>query len=448
VAGIDGTIGGRIEKARRRKGWHQRDLADRVGRSESWVSQVERGVIPLDSVSLAERIAQVLGVTVDHILAFDIRYAGAAVIARSSRSQFPPPPSPRVLAPDPESSEIVLRRTFTLGSLAGLTSAVAGLSPDAQAQVCRPPGGTVDQATVDELRSIGASYRRSYKSFPASALVPVAHGQLQLATSLRPKAQPARLRNSLLAHMAEMASLAAVLLSLDLGDQQQADAYMDLGFQIAKEIGSAELSALILGGRAFGTSYAGDPEGGLDYALAAVDAADRGASVRMRAWTNAVASEMYSSTGDEYGFRSCMEASRTLLSATADDERWGGIAWFDLSKADAYEGSDLVRLGRFDEALPSLDQAIDRLSPDMLRHRCTAFISRAEAHAGAGHIDQACEDGHAALDLVEQVQHRETLRRVTDLHRTLRNRRTAGTRSLGEHLIDTRTALKATGGAR
>ncbi|MFE4831418.1 hypothetical protein [Streptomyces sp. NPDC056672] len=337
----------------------------------------------------------------------------------------------------------MLRRSFALGSLAGLTAAVAGLSPDARAQVHRSRSGTLDQAMVDELRSIGAGYRRSYKSFPASALVPVAHGQLQLVTSLKPKTQPAQLRTSLLAHMAEMAALAAVLLSLDLGDQEQADAYMDLGFQIAREIGSVELSALILAGRAFGTSYGGDPDAGLDYALAAVDAAERGASVRMRAWTNAVASEMYSSTGDEHGFRSSIEASRSLLSGSLDDERWGGIAWFDLSKADAYEGSDLVRLGRYEEALPSLDQAIDRLSPEMLRHRCTAFISRAEAHAGAGHVDQACEDGHAALDLVEQVQHGETLRRVTELHRTLRGSGTAGTRSLSEHLIETRTQLKA-----
>lgn len=443
MTGINSTIGERIEKGRRRKGWHQRDLAERVGRSESWGSQVERGVIALDSVSLAERIAQVLGLAVDYVLAFDVRYAGAAATAPSSRSHMPSPSSPRALAPDPESSEAVLRRTFTLGSLAGLTGAVAGLSPDAQAQISRPPGGTVDRATVEELRSIGASYRRSYKSFPASTLVPVAHGQLQLVTSLKPKTHRAQLRNSLLAHMAEMASLAAVLLSLDLGDQEQADAYMDLGFQIAKEIGSAELSALILGGRAFRTSYGGDPEGGLDYALAAVDAAGRGASVQMLAWTNAVASEMYSSTGDEYGFRSSMEASRTLLSGSMDDERWGGIAWFDLSKADAYEGSNLVRLGRFEEALPSLNQAIDRLSPEMLRHRCTAFVSRAEAHAGAGRVDEACADGHAALDLVEQVQHRETLRRVTDLHRSLRGSRTAGTRSLGEHVIDTRSLLKA-----
>lgn len=355
--------------------------------------------------------------------------------------------SPSALSADAESSEVVLRRSFTLGSLAGLTAAIAGLSPDARAQVSRPSGGNVDRTTVDEFRSIGASYRRSYKSFPASSLVPVAHDQVQLVISLRPKDYPLHLRNSLLAHMAEMASLAAVLLSLDLGDQEQADAYMDLGYQIAKEISSPELAALILGGRAFRTSYSGDPEGGLDYALAAVGAAERGASKRMRAWTNAVASEMYSSTGDEYGFRSSMEEARALLSGPMDDERWGGIAWFDLSKADAYEGSDLVRLGRHAEALSCLDQAIERLSPEMLRHRCTAYISRAEAHAGAHNVEAACEDGHAALELVAQVQHQETLRRVTELHRRLRIHKTTDTRSLGEHVLDTRALLKTTGRA-
>ncbi|MDH6575588.1 class I SAM-dependent methyltransferase [Kitasatospora sp. MAP5-34] len=59
---------------------------------------------------------------------------------------------------------------------------------------------------------------------------------------------------------------------------------MDLGYGIAKEIDSPELASLILGGRAFNASYGGDPEGGLDYALAAVDHAERGAPTRME-WT-------------------------------------------------------------------------------------------------------------------------------------------------------------------
>ena len=442
MAEIDRLIGERIRKARKRKGWAQGFLGDLVERSESWVSQVERGVLSLDSVETAERLAGLLGESAPYLLAFDVRYPTTGLDAPSLRSHMPSPPSPRAARPDAESSDAVLRRTFNLGAIAGLTTALAGFSPDAKAQT-GPPRGTVDRQTVAELRSIGASYRRSYKSFPAATLVPVAHSQIDLVMSLRPKDQPAELRDSLLTHMAEMSALAACLLALDLADRKTADSYMVLGFEIAKEIDSPELLGLILGGRAFNTSYGGDPESGLDYALAAVDHAERGASRRMLAWTHAVASEMYASTGDERGFGSSLEDARTLLSGPMDDERWGGIAWFDLSKADAYEGSDLVRLGRYDDALPSLDQAIDRLSPEMLRHRCTAYISRAEANAGAEHVEAACADGHAALELVEKVQHRETLRRVSELHRALRPHRTAAVRSLGEHLIDTRTLLKA-----
>ncbi|MDR6318969.1 helix-turn-helix domain-containing protein [Actinoplanes couchii] len=450
MAEIDKIIGRRIEKGRRRKGLLQHELGAVVGRSESWVSQVERGVTALDSVSMAERMARALGLPVGHVLAFDMRYTTSSAPQQTrspgpvTEGQHGPSSGPSA---DTESSETVLRRSFTLGSLAGLTAAIAGLSPDARSQIRRPSGGILDQATVNELRSIGASYRRSYKSFPASSLVPVAHDQVQLVVSLRPKDQPAYLRNSLLAHLAEMAALASALQSLDLGDPGQADAYMDLGYQVAKEIESSELAALILAGRAFRASFRGDSVDGLDYALAAVDTAGRGASRRMRAWTNAVASEMYSGTGDMHGFRTCLEQARILLSGPMDDERWGGIAWFDLSKADAYEGSDLVRLGCYAEALPALDKALELLSPEMLRHRGTACISRAEAHAGAGNVEAACEDGHAALLLVAQVQHRETLRRVTALHRTLRAHKTAGTRSLGEHLIDTRTLLKTSGSA-
>ncbi|GAA2252880.1 hypothetical protein GCM10010232_46740 [Streptomyces amakusaensis] len=169
---IDKVVGGRVEKARRRRGWHQRDLGAAIGRSESWVSQVERGVAALDSLAMAERISRVLGLTVDHVLAFDVRCP--------VRPPTPPSPVPSVAAPsDAAGSEAVLRRAFALGSLAGLATAVTGLSSDAQAQISRPPGSGVSPATADELLSIGASYRRSYRSFPASSLVPVAHHQVQ-----------------------------------------------------------------------------------------------------------------------------------------------------------------------------------------------------------------------------------------------------------------------------
>ncbi|MFC0038491.1 helix-turn-helix domain-containing protein [Actinomadura rayongensis] len=49
----DKMVGQRIAVARRRRGLAQIQFADMIGRSESWVSKVETGVIRLDNLSLA-----------------------------------------------------------------------------------------------------------------------------------------------------------------------------------------------------------------------------------------------------------------------------------------------------------------------------------------------------------------------------------------------------------
>ncbi|GAB2699721.1 helix-turn-helix domain-containing protein [Kitasatospora kifunensis] len=441
---IDREVGRRINRARLRKGWDQAYLGDLVGRSESWISKVERGQLALDSVQMAGRLAELLGVDAPHLLALDLRYPNW------QRGQLPVNshvPSRPTTAPGGDAEgEPVLRRAFALGTLAGLSSAYAALSPDARDQLAaRTQRGRVDRRALRELGTISRSIRRAYSSFPARALLPVAHDQIELALSLRPREQPQAERFALLNHMAEMAALAGGMLTLDLGDFEGADAYMTFAQQLARETGNAEIRALILGGRAFVESrHGGDQDDALDFALAAVDHAGRGASVRTRAWTHAVCSEMYASCGDEAGFRSALDTARTLLSGPVDDDhRWSGFSWFDLSKADGYEGGDLVAMGRWREALPALDQALQRLPEPMLRHRGTAHVGRAEAYAGAGEVVAACADGHAALDLVAQVQHKDTLRRVTQLHRSLRaSAPSPAVRALGEHVLDIRTIVK------
>src|SRR5712691_6496639 len=52
--------GQRIARARRRRGLSQATLAGLVGRSESWLSQVERGKRSIDSHTVLTHMAQVL----------------------------------------------------------------------------------------------------------------------------------------------------------------------------------------------------------------------------------------------------------------------------------------------------------------------------------------------------------------------------------------------------
>src|SRR4029434_10700453 len=57
-------IGERIAIYRRRRGLTQLVLAGLIGRSESWLSQVERGIRPIDRLSVLIEIAHVLKVIV------------------------------------------------------------------------------------------------------------------------------------------------------------------------------------------------------------------------------------------------------------------------------------------------------------------------------------------------------------------------------------------------
>lgn len=52
-------------EARRREGWTQAELGARLGRSESWVSQVERGARRVDRMSVRWAIAETIGVRLE-----------------------------------------------------------------------------------------------------------------------------------------------------------------------------------------------------------------------------------------------------------------------------------------------------------------------------------------------------------------------------------------------
>jgi transcriptional regulator with XRE-family HTH domain len=68
-------LGARIAAYRRRRGLSQAALAGLVGRSESWLSQVERGVRSVDRLSVLLDLARVLGVDVQALTGKPWQYA-------------------------------------------------------------------------------------------------------------------------------------------------------------------------------------------------------------------------------------------------------------------------------------------------------------------------------------------------------------------------------------
>jgi transcriptional regulator with XRE-family HTH domain len=72
---VEGPIGDRIRIYRRRRGLSQKELAGLIARSESWLSQVERGVRSVDRFSVLVDIAQVLKTNVQTLAGTRMEYA-------------------------------------------------------------------------------------------------------------------------------------------------------------------------------------------------------------------------------------------------------------------------------------------------------------------------------------------------------------------------------------
>jgi transcriptional regulator with XRE-family HTH domain len=78
VGGPSFSLGERVALLRRRRGLSQVELGSLIGRSESWVSQVERGARRLDRLSVLRKVADALEVPVTDLQASADAGAGSA----------------------------------------------------------------------------------------------------------------------------------------------------------------------------------------------------------------------------------------------------------------------------------------------------------------------------------------------------------------------------------
>lgn len=72
---VSASIGQRVAIARRRRGLSQTVVANLIGRSESWLSQVERGIRSVDRLPVLMDLAEVLHVEVEALLGRPWKYA-------------------------------------------------------------------------------------------------------------------------------------------------------------------------------------------------------------------------------------------------------------------------------------------------------------------------------------------------------------------------------------
>jgi transcriptional regulator with XRE-family HTH domain len=413
-----------VRRLRNAAGLSQRELAKLCGYTREYVSMAERP----GNIASRELVR-----ALDTALNAD----GSLLELRSrAKAEQQACREENLTDPDPSGQPDMPRRTFVLASMAN------GLFLRRR-DVSDSPSVAVPLA--DQLQTVATIYRNAYSSVPASQLLGAAREHFNLVLSLRPGDQPSPIRKRLLTTAGEMAALAMPVLGLNLGRWAEAGQYLEVGFRAAREAENIDLESIIWSCRAFHAAYGmGDLLSARDFADEAIATGQVGATATTRGWAAAVASERYADLGDAATSLHRLEQARTALSQ--DDERpWSGMGEFNDVKIVAYEGGNYSRLKRHKEAVRVLDVALDSLDKTMLRHRCTAYIDRAEAQAASGDVDAACADASSALVLAAETQHADTVWRAKKLARsTLISGGTAG-RQLWQDVLAAQAATVAEG---
>lgn len=290
--------------------------------------------------------------------------------------------------------------------------------------------------TVADLEVLVGSYRRAYAGTAGvTDLLPVATGLMHVLTDLGRRGRWSGDRARLASLVGQTAVLAGLLHLMGHRDFDDARRLYNLALRSAYDAEDWDLASYVLGSLSF--EAVSDQRSADARALrdAAWDLACRRANPRTRAWVAALGSELHARDGDEVASRLMLDDAYTAMAQTRDEPSWKGVGRFDEARLDAYEGGNLVLLGRYEAAARRLRQSLARLDPARLKHRSTLSADLAMALVHLGEIDEACTRASDALTLATAISHRESVDRVRRAHtHLLRWRSHPAVRELTERL--------------
>lgn len=384
-------LGERVAELRRRRGLSQKDLALEMGRSESWVSQVERDVLPVERVSVLQSLADALGASV------------------------------RELRPDAVPSEA--RDESAPDELAALRLAITG----------HPALGTLLNTAppcVVDLKSLRASVAEAWRLTHASQFSDLAPMLSPLLSDLEAAARTSRGRRK--AGVAQLLTSAYQAASAAFARQDEADAAWvaaDRATLWAEDAGDP--LAAVAGGFRMGHAF---------LTLRRLDQAEHVAlqaitALRPMAERSDCAPETLSLYGamhlllavvharetDRAATREAIAAARTIAKQLGSDRNDYNTE-FGPTNVELLAVSTAVDLGDAGEAL-DLAAAVDAsvLSPE---RQSRLFIDVARAHVQRRHIGEAVAALLDAEQLApEQVQTHVLVRQIVSDLLSLAGRR-------------------------
>jgi tetratricopeptide (TPR) repeat protein len=276
----------------------------------------------------------------------------------------------------------------------------------------------VSEATVHNLDSVTAAYRRMYHTVAAHDLIDDVAQHAQTTAGFWRRTADPELRRSLAAAASEITMLAGRMSFFDLGRPSQAEPYYQDALEAAQEAQDRPLQAVVLGNKSFLPRSRGDFATALqllDQAKQLVpdDPIVRSWAMALEAMTKAWAHEPAESLV-------ALEAAEAVL-----DDATSGAAptWFDYydrPRLAGFKGQVHIRLAQPEMAHAVLEEAIEALDPDAAKQRACYLADQATVCVDEGEVEQACQLGIQAIQLLGAVEYETGVQRVRDLRTKLR----------------------------
>jgi ATP/maltotriose-dependent transcriptional regulator MalT len=173
------------------------------------------------------------------------------------------------------------------------------------------------------------------------------------------------------------------------------------------------LQAVVLGNRSFLPRNRGDFAG----ALRLLDQAKRLVPDQpvIRSWAMALEAMTHAWTQEPDERLAALEAAEAVLDDATPGERPEWFDYYDRSRLAGFKGQVHILLTQPDRAHTVLEEAIGALEPEAAKQRACYLADRARVCVDEGEVEQACQLGIQALQLLEQVEYQTGVQRVRDL---------------------------------
>jgi tetratricopeptide (TPR) repeat protein len=276
----------------------------------------------------------------------------------------------------------------------------------------------VSEATIHNLENVTAAYRRMYHTVAAHDLIDDVAQHAQTTAGFWRRAADPELRRSLAAAASEITMLAGRMSFFDLGRPSQAEPYYRDALEAAQEAQDRLLQAVVLGNKSFLPRSRGD----FATALQLLDQAKRLVpdDPTVRSWAMALEAMTKAWAQEPAESLAALEAAESVLDNAMSDAAPAWFDYYDRPRLAGFKGQVHIRLAQPEIAHAVLDEAIGALDPDAAKQRACYLADQATVCVDQGEVDQACQLGIQALQLLGAVEYETGVQRVRDLRTKLR----------------------------